>query len=80
MEKAVELALIERSIHRFSGQLKWVKIDTYRNVRVAQRYGVVKNPSILFFQNGQVAAALEDDAITEDALAQAIAQLLQGKA
>ncbi len=81
VEKAVELSpLIERSIHRFSGQLKWVKIDTYRNVRVAQRYGVVKNPSILFFQNGQVAAALEDDAITEDALAQAIAQLLQGKA
>ena len=56
-----------------------MKIDTYRNVRVAQRYSG-KESFDPVFQNGQVAAALEDDAITEDALAQAIAQLLQGKA
>ncbi len=77
VQKAVEMSpLIETTLGQFSDQLKLVKMDTYRNQRVAQRYGVSKNPTILFFKNGEVVASLEEDAITKASISEIIAELV----
>jgi thioredoxin reductase (NADPH) len=73
VEKAVEMSpMIETTLGRFSDQLKLVKMDTYRNQRVAKRYGVTKNPTIVFFHKGEVAATIEEDDITEESIVKTV--------
>jgi len=64
--------MIETTLGRFSDQLKLVKMDTYRNQRVAKRYGVTKNPTIVFFHKGEVAATIEEDDITEESIVKTV--------
>ena len=79
VEKAVEMSpMIETTLDRFAGQLKLVKMDTYRNQRVAKRYGVTKNPTIVFFHGGEVVATLVEDAITEESISKTVAEILPG--
>lgn len=76
VEKAVEMApMIETTLDRFSDKLKLVKMDTYRNQRVANRYEVTKNPTIVFFKNGEVVATLVEDEITPDSITQTVGKL-----
>ncbi|HHT63330.1 MAG: thioredoxin-disulfide reductase [Bacillota bacterium] len=48
------VSTLEKIASNKEGKVKLVKIDTYRNQRVAQRYDVKIIPSVLFFQNGQL--------------------------
>jgi len=68
--------MIETTLERFAGQVKVVKMDTYRNQRVAKRYNVTKNPTIVFFHNGEVVATLVEDEITEESIAKTVDNLL----
>jgi len=77
VEKAVEMApMIETTLEGFSGQLKLVKMDTYRNQRVAKRYGVTTNPTIVFFKHGEVVATLVEDDITPESIAKTVGEIL----
>ncbi len=59
---------IESALTVFGDKVKTWKLDTYRNRRVASRYGVTQNPTIVFFHRGQVAARLVDAEITAEAI------------
>jgi thioredoxin reductase (NADPH) len=48
------ISILEKIIAAKEGKIKLVKIDTYRNQRVAKRYNVNIIPTVLFFQTGQV--------------------------
>lgn len=79
VEKAVEMSpMIETTLDRFAGRLKAVKMDTYRNQRVAKRYGVTQNPTIVFFHKGEVVATLVEDAIAEESISKTVAEILPG--
>ena len=47
---------LEKIVEQLGGSVKLVKMDTYRNERVAKRYGVEEIPSVVLFNNGEVAA------------------------
>jgi len=66
---------IETALGAFGDNIKTWKLDTYRNRRVASRYGVTQNPTIVVFHNGQVAARLVDQEITAAAIEKAIREL-----
>lgn len=67
--KSIEMMpTIETTIASYGAKVKLWKLDTYRNQRVATRYGVVQNPTILFFHNGEVATRLVEDEITAEAI------------
>lgn len=75
--KALEtMPLIETAFQSYGSQVKLVKIDTYRNERVAKRYGVTKNPTLVFFQKGEAAGTLEEEAISAEAIDHILAGLL----
>lgn len=66
VQKALEMMpMIESTIDSYGDKVKLAKMDTYRNQRVAKRYGVSKNPTIVFFHKGEVVATLVEDEITE---------------
>lgn len=69
VQKAIEMMpMIETTIDSYDKKVKLWKMDTYRNQRVANRYGVTKNPTVIFFKDGQVIGTLVEDDITEDAI------------
>jgi len=77
VQKAIEMMpTIETTIDSYGEKVKLWKMDTYRNQRVANRYNVTKNPTIVLFNKGEVVATLEEDAITEDSIRQALADLV----
>ncbi|MGE5653389.1 MAG: thioredoxin-disulfide reductase [Bacillota bacterium] len=45
---------LDKILEGYKGKVKFVKIDTYRNVRISRRYGITEVPTILFFKKGQV--------------------------
>ncbi len=47
---------LEKIVDQLGGSVKLVKMDTYRNEKVAKRYGVEEIPSVVFFNNGEVVA------------------------
>jgi len=49
---------LEKIADQLGDSVKLVKIDTYRNERVAKRYGIEEIPSLLFFNRGKVAAKI----------------------
>jgi len=61
MEKLKDM---EEGVAAFSGKAALVKIDTYRNQRVARRYDVEEIPQGLFFLDGEVKKRLKADEIT----------------
>jgi len=74
--KSIEMMpMIEGTLSSYGNAVKLWKMDTYRNQRVATRYGVVQNPTVLFFHNGEVASRLVEDEITEEAIKAKIDEL-----
>ena len=53
------VSLLEQAACTLDGSARLVKMDTYRNQRVAKRYGVEAIPSLLFFHHGEVAGRLD---------------------
>ncbi|MBT9136167.1 MAG: Thioredoxin reductase [Firmicutes bacterium] len=67
--KCIEIMpVIETAIAAYGTQAKLWKLDTYRNQRVAKRYGVVQQPTVLFFHQGEVVNRLGEDEITPAAI------------
>jgi len=62
------MPLIEKTIASYNDKVKLWKMDTYRNQRMASRFGVKNNPSILFFRDGRMESRLNPDEITEDSI------------
>ncbi len=76
VQKALEMMpSIENTVGAYGDKVKLVKMDTYRNQRVAKRYGVTKNPTIVFFHKGEVIATLVEDAINEGSIRQVLDKL-----
>ncbi|HHW98750.1 MAG TPA: thioredoxin-disulfide reductase [Firmicutes bacterium] len=76
VQKALEMMpLIENTIATYGDKVKLAKMDTYRNQRVAKRYGVTQNPTIVFFHKGEVAETLVEDAINEESIRQVLDRL-----
>ena len=63
------------TIATYGDKVKLAKMDTYRNQRVAKRYGVTQNPTIVFFHKGEVAETLVEDAINEESIRQVLDRL-----
>lgn len=55
----------ESVLHDLGDKIKIVKLDTYRNQRVAKRYGVTKIPSVLFFKGGKALTLLSENVTAE---------------
>jgi len=54
-EASIEaVSQLEKAVSETKGQVKLVKIDTYRNQRVAKRYGVTEIPTVVIFKQGEV--------------------------
>lgn len=74
--KSIEMMpMIEGTVSSYGNAVKLWKMDTYRNQRVATRYGVVQNPTVLFFHNGEIVSRLVEDEITEAAIKAKIDEL-----
>lgn len=59
------LGQLEALADEQAGKFKLVKIDTYKNQRVAARYQVSQCPTVLVFQGGQVTASLTGSGISD---------------
>lgn len=57
-ESIAIIAELEKIADKLGDAVKLVKIDTYRNERVAKRYQIEKMPSVLFFSRGKAAAKI----------------------
>ncbi|MDD2498710.1 MAG: FAD-dependent oxidoreductase, partial [Desulfitobacteriaceae bacterium] len=53
-ESIAGVSTLEKIVGTKEVKVKLVKIDTYRNQRVAKRYDINVIPSVLFFQNGKL--------------------------
>jgi thioredoxin reductase (NADPH) len=65
-ESIAVISRLEKVAEETNGAVKLVKIDTYRNQRVAKRYGVETIPSVVFFKAGEAAAKLSGGFSMED--------------
>ena len=68
------VAEAEKAQQRFGGQIKFVKIDTYRNRRISKRYGISQVPAVIILQQGEIISRLED--FSAEAISQAVAAVL----
>lgn len=55
------VSVLEQAACTLAGAARLVKIDTYRNQRVAKRYGVTEIPTLVFFKNGEMVGKLGAD-------------------
>jgi thioredoxin 1 len=46
--------VIERTAAQFEGRARFVKCDVDANPQLAQQYGALRIPNLLFFKNGEV--------------------------
>jgi thioredoxin reductase (NADPH) len=65
-ESIAAVSRLEQVAGTLKGLAKLVKIDTYRNKRVAKRYGVTEIPSVVFFYKGEVVGKLLGDFTDKD--------------
>jgi len=78
VEKAIlAMPMIEATIESYNKQVKLWKMDTYRNQRVAKRYGVTENPTIVIMHKGEPIATLVDTEVTEDNIRQALMNVVK---
>jgi thioredoxin reductase (NADPH) len=68
------VAAAEKAQESFKEQVKFIKIDTYRNQRAGRRYGINKVPAVLILKRGEVAARLGD--YSPEAISRALADHL----
>ena len=57
-ESIAAIGELERIADKLGDSVKLVKMDTYRNQRVASRYGIKEIPSLLLFNKGEVAVKI----------------------
>ncbi|MFY9140142.1 MAG: thioredoxin domain-containing protein, partial [Thermacetogeniaceae bacterium] len=57
-ESIAAIAELEKIADKLGDSVKLVKMDTYRNQRVASRYGIKEIPSLLLFNKGEVAVKI----------------------
>ena len=69
------LANLEKSAEELSDKMKLVKVDVYKNQRLAKRYAVKNTPAVLLLKEGKVWADFTGF-IQEDALTEKIAELI----
>jgi thioredoxin 1 len=50
--------IVEELAAEYSGRLRVVKVNTDENPDIVRRYGIMGNPSLLFFKDGQEAHRL----------------------
>ncbi|WP_148138046.1 thioredoxin-disulfide reductase [Candidatus Formimonas warabiya] len=65
-ESIAAVSKLEKAVSELAGKVKLVKIDTYRNQRVAKRYGVTEIPTVVFFKNGEKVDAIKGSFSTEE--------------
>ena len=70
------MPLIEKTIASYDGEFKLWKMDTYRNQRIASRFGIKENPAILFFKEGELKSRLNSKEITENAIKACLNKLI----
>ncbi|MGI6344111.1 MAG: thioredoxin-disulfide reductase [Bacillota bacterium] len=76
-QKSLELMpTIETVLDSYEGKVKVWKMDTYRNQRVAKRYGVTVNPTIVFFNKGEAVRSLVQDDISEASIREALVDIV----
>ena len=46
--------ILERTAAKYEGRARFVKCDVDANQQLAQQYGALRIPNLLFFKNGQV--------------------------
>ncbi|MEW6662124.1 MAG: thioredoxin-disulfide reductase [Bacillota bacterium] len=68
---------IERAAGAFPEFKLW-KVDTYRNQRVARRYGVTELPTVLVFINGEIVLRLAGSQVQEEVLQEKLAEIAKG--
>jgi len=67
VEESIDaVSRLEQVAGTLNGVVRLVKIDTYRNKRVAKRYGVTEIPSVVFFHKGEVVGKLLGDFTDKD--------------
>lgn len=54
------MAKVEKLQEKLGDRIKVTKIDTYRNTRVARRYGIDKVPAALLLKQGEVVAQIKE--------------------
>jgi thioredoxin reductase (NADPH) len=57
-ESIAAIAELEKTADKLGDSVKLVKMDTYRNERVAKRYEIDKIPSVLLFNKGKAAVKI----------------------
>lgn len=78
VERAIQaMPMIEATIESYNKQVKLWKMDTYRNQRVAKRYGVTENPTIVFMLKGEAIGTLVDTEVTEDNIRQVLMKVVK---
>lgn len=65
-ESLAALPLVEDFARRHAAALSLVKIDTYRNQRVARRCGVAEMPALLLFKSGEILARISGSFARQD--------------
>ncbi|MDD2497714.1 MAG: thioredoxin-disulfide reductase [Desulfitobacteriaceae bacterium] len=70
------ISQLEQVVDEYGGAVKLVKIDTYRNQRVAKRYGVKTIPSVMFFHGGEILDLVTGN-LTEEEIKTKIASILK---
>lgn len=67
-ESMAKMPEIEAAVEALNEGAKLVKIDTYRNQRIANRYNITAIPTVVIFNQGAVAATIEAEQITTEAI------------
>lgn len=69
------VANVEKLQEKLGDRIKVTKIDTYRNTRVARRYGIDKVPAVLLLKRGEVVSQIKEfdvDAMEKAVVSQAL--------
>lgn len=79
-ENALKLtSIIETTLNGCSKEGKLIKMDIRHNERLATRFNVTQNPTLLFLEEGQIVKKLERDAITEESVSRIISVLFESE-
>lgn len=69
------MPIIEDAVEQLGEGVKLVKIDTYRNQRISNRYNITAIPTIVLFNQGQVVETIKAEQISAEALVNRVRSL-----
>ena len=69
------MPIIEETIVPYNDRVKLWKMDTYRNQRIASRFGIKNNPAILFFSGGELKSRLDPGEIAQNTIKSCLEKL-----